>query len=190
VVEPRRTRTETETARPVPKERPPTVDGDLNGPEQRILNAIAWLEAIGVTDPKQPAVAFLAGYTYGGGAFNNPKGALRGKGLVSYKPGDSIALTDEGRAAAVVPDAPLSVEELHRRVLGQLPKPEQRILQPLLNAYPESLSKAELAAEAGYAPGAGAFNNPCGRLRSLGLIEYPDPGRAVALPLLFFQVPA
>ena len=160
--------------------------GDLTGPEQRILDAIAWLDSIGVPEPEQPAVAFLAGYTFNGGAFNNPRGRLRTRGLVSYR-GDGIALTDEGRKLARVPEAQLDAESLQRFVLDRLPGPEQRLLVPLLRAYPESMGNEELAAAAKYAPRSGAFNNPKGRLRSLGLIEYPEPGRCAALPLLFLE---
>ena len=159
--------------------------GDLTGPEQRILDALAWLESIGVTEPEQPAVAFLARYRYGCGGFNNPKGALRGKGLIEYLAGDRMRLTDDGRDRANVPATVLSLEELHARVLSRLPKPEQRILWPLLQAYPESVSNEALAEAARYAHGTGGFNNPRGRLRSLGLIEYPQPGRARARDLLF-----
>jgi hypothetical protein len=48
--------------------RPPASPSALSGPEQRIIDAIAWLESIGVTEPEQTAVAFLAGYTIGGGS--------------------------------------------------------------------------------------------------------------------------
>lgn len=157
----------------------------LTGPEQRILDAIAWLESLGVDKPEQPAVAFLAGYTYGGGAFNNPRGRLHQRGLVEYVAGNSIRLTEAGRAAANRPAAPASDDELHARVLARLPGPEQRLLRPLLAAYPQAMSNADLAAAAGYTPGAGAFNNPRGRLRSLGLVEYPQPGWVAARALLF-----
>lgn len=162
----------------------PQQDGELTGPEQRILDAIAWMESIGVNEPEQTAVAFLAGYTFGGGAFNNPKGRLRGLGMVEYR-GNNIALTELGRSAAKPQGEPLTTEELHRRVMDRLPGPEQRILKPLLEAYPQSMTKNDLAQCAGYTPGAGAFNNPCGRLRSLGLVEYPQPGQIVARSILF-----
>lgn len=61
----------------------PSSEG-LAGPEQRILDALAWLESVGVAEGEQAAVAFLAGYTVGGGAFNNPRGRLRSLGLVTY----------------------------------------------------------------------------------------------------------
>ncbi len=157
----------------------------LTGPEQRILDALTWMESIGVDDPEQPAVAFLAGYTYGAGSYNNPRGKLNQAGLVEYLPGTRIRLTDAGRALANAPSAPASTEELHSRVLGRLPGPEQRVLQPLLDSYPSPMSSEDLARAAGYTPGAGSFNNPRGRLRTLGLIDYPSPGMCVARSLLF-----
>jgi hypothetical protein len=161
--------------------------GNLAGPEQRILDALAWLESIGVETPEHSAVAFLAGYTVGGGAFNNPRGRLRKRGFVAYVPGDRIQLTDAGRSAANVPDAPLTSATLHERVLERLPGPEQRLLAPLLDAYPKAMHNDELAAAAGYTAGAGAYNNPRGRLRSLGLVEYPAPGQVRARDLLFLR---
>lgn len=171
-------------ASPRPRREPVEPAGDLTGPEQRILDAIAWLESIGVDGPEQTAVAFLAGYTYGGGAFNNPRGRLNVKGLVEYLPGERIRLTDEGRGLARAPDAPLTPDELHAKVLEVLPGPEQRLLKPLLAAYPDGLSNEDLAAAAGYGAGGGAYNNPRGRLRSLGLIEYVN-GEVRARDILF-----
>jgi len=156
----------------------------LTGPEQRILDAIAWLESIGVDTPEQPAVAFLAGYTFGGGAFNNPRGALRTKSFVEYA-GDAIRLTSAGRRLANWPVEVLDSAELQRRVLDRLPGPERRILEVILKAYPDAIGYDECARAAGYTPGGGAFNNPRGRLRSLGLIDYPGQGMVRARDLLF-----
>jgi hypothetical protein len=156
---------------------------DLKNPEQRILNAIAWFESIGIDLPEQSAVAFLAGYRYGGGAFNNPRGALRTKGLVEYH-GDRIKLTDAGRQLAVFPEETLTDEALHEKVLSRLSTPERRLLKPLLAAYPEALTNEELLEASGYNPG-GAFNNPRGRLRTLGLIEYLPGSQVRARSLLF-----
>ena len=159
--------------------------GSLTGPEQRILNAIAWLETIGVETPEQPAVAFLAGYSYGGGGYNNPRGRLNVAGLLEYLPGDRIRLTDAGRKVAVPPDIQPTNDALHEAVLGRLPGPEQRLLRPLLRTYPSAMHNETLANEAGYAVGSGGFNNPRGRLKTLGLVEYPSPGMVRAKDLLF-----
>ena len=171
----------------MPRSKSEAPEGVRTGPEQRILDAIAWLNAIGVETPNQVAVSFLAGYSYGGGAFNNPRGRLRTDGLIQYVGSERIMLTEAGRAVARLQEVALTAEELQRRVMDRLPSPEQRLLRPLLEVYPKALSDEDLAARAGYTAGAGAFNNPKGRLRSLGLIDYPSPRHAVALPLLFFE---
>ncbi len=158
----------------------------LTNPEQRILDAIAWLESIGIGEPEQTAVAFLAGYSFGGGAFNNPRGALRTKGLVEYVNGGAITLTDAGRRMAKIPEIPLTTEELHKKVFSILPGPESKLLKVLIEVYPSSISNQELAERAGYAPGGGAYNNPRGRLRSLGLIDYKGL-EVVARPILFLN---
>lgn len=155
----------------------------LSGPEQRILDAIALSESIGVTEPEQTAVAFLAGYTYGGGAFNNPRGSLKTKGLVEYR-GSKMALTDDGRSVANTPEMPLTGDMLREKVLSILPGPEKKLLISILESYPHAISNSQLQSETGYAEG-GAFNNPKGKLRTLGLIDYPSPGHSRAKDFLF-----
>jgi hypothetical protein len=161
-------------------------DGDpITGPEKRILDAIAWLEATNGRGNQDPAaVAFLAGYTIGGGAFNNPRGRLRSRGLIEYF-GSSLALTNAGRALATFPAEALTADVLQQRVLERLPAPEAKLLRALLEVYPAPLSNEDLARRSGYEPGGGAFNNPRGRLRSLGLVDYPERGQVRACDVLF-----
>lgn len=163
----------------------PQERGDLSGPEIKILDAIAWFSSIGQYSPRQVGVAFLAGYTYGGGAFNNPRGSLRSRGLVEYE-GDRIRLTEAGKEKATPPQMSLSAQELQNRVMQILPGPEQKILSVLISISGNPIGKEQLAEASGYKLG-GAFNNPLGRLRSLGLVEYPDRGKAAAAPVLFLE---
>ncbi len=166
---------------PIPRSSKPS-----GGPEQRILNALAWWESTGAPGPySKVQVAVMAEYSPGSGAFNNPLGKLRSSGLVDYPVPGKVALTDAGRAQADSVSAPISNKELHEKIMARLGGPEQKILAPLLDAYPDTITKEALARASGYSPGSGAFNNPCGKLRSLGLIDYPRPGQAVALPILF-----
>lgn len=183
---PHRTVTQVKTTRPAPAPAATVPVEGLTGPEQRILDAIAWCESIAILDPEKPAVAFLAGYTYGGGAFGNPCGMLRRKGLVRYLSGDRIALTEEGRSLADGPEQAATNAALQEAVLDALPRPEAKILRVLLeDGAPKTLAKAELAERAGYSPEGGAFGNPLGRLRSLGLVDYPEKNHARARDLLF-----
>lgn len=186
---PRRIPVVASAPRPMPVAQPRAVVpvGDLTGPEQRILNACAWLESIGVRELRNTAVAFLAGYTVGGGGYNNPRGALRTKGLIDYAGSDCLVITDEGNRFAQVPDSSLTVEELHERVLRILPGPEQKILTEVLKVYPRDIDKEDLANRSGYTNGGGGFNNPLGRLRTLGLVDYPRKGYVKAESLLFLE---
>ena len=172
--------------RPLSQPSAPPADGEpITGPEQRILNALAWMESIGVDEPEQPAVAFLAEYTYGSGGYNNPRGRLRQRGLVEYVSGDKLKLTAAGRKTAQFPEIDPTNQGLHSAVLGKLPGPEGRILTVLLKAYPKAVDSTKLAEASGYTPGSGGFNNPRGRLKTLGLVDYPSPGMVVAKDLLF-----
>lgn len=160
-------------------------DPRLSGPERRVLEALTWMESIGQTAPAVEAVAFLADYRPGGGAFGNTRGALRSKGLIDYPQPGAIALTNEGRAWAPRPAAPGSADQLRATVLARLAGPERRVLEPLIAAYPDPLTVDELAARSGYGAGGGAFGNTRGRLRTLGLVDYPRPGQVRAAALLF-----
>lgn len=163
----------------------PAADGEgLSGPEQRIVNALAWFHALGIQEPEQPAVAFMAGYTYGSGGYNNPRGRLNARGFVQYIPGDKLRLTEDGEAMAQAVDMPATNEALHAAVLSKLGGPEGRILTPLLKAYPKGIDNESLAAAANYAPNSGGYNNPRGRLKSLGLVRY-ESGTVIANDLLF-----
>lgn len=157
----------------------------ISNPAQRILNAIAWMESIKIDAPDKRAVAFLADYSSGTGAFNNACGSLRTKGLILYPSGGLVELTKTGRELARFPDTILTQQELHRKVLDKLPNPHARILKALMDVYPESISNADLASRSGYAENTGSFNNTKGKLRTLGLIDYPSPGQVRAEDVLF-----
>lgn len=160
---------------------------DLGGPQQRILDAVAWWESVGIMQPNRVQVAVVACYSANGGSFKNPLGALRSSGLLEYPSADSVALTAAGRELAHAPDAPPTTEELHRRLESILSTPQWKILEPIIRCYPNAATREEVAVAAGYSPDGGSFKNPLGALRSLGLIEYPSKGEVVAQKVLFIQ---
>jgi hypothetical protein len=167
------------------RDQAPAATGDLTRVELKILGALAWFEDLGIVTPPMEAVAFMAGYRPGGGAFGNPKGALRTKGMIDYPSSGMISLTDLGRKHAPPSELPRDARSLQAAVLAKLSGPEQRIMKPLLERWPNHIDNDELAAAAGYAPDGGAFGNPRGRLRTLGLLHYPSTGKVRAADLLF-----
>lgn len=75
----------------------------LSRPQERILDAVAWLESIGLAAPDKGQVALLADASPKSSAYSNNLGALRTAGLVEYPAGGCVALTGAGRALASKP---------------------------------------------------------------------------------------
>jgi uncharacterized protein len=171
----------------------PTSNGDLalwnprgaRTSAGRTLDALAWLEGVGVPEANKVAVAFLAGNKWSGG-YRNVLGSLRGAGLVTYPANMRVALTDAGRVEAQQPDAPLSAEALQDAVCEKLGGSLAKVLRGIIEAYPDPIPKPELAERVGLA-WSGGFRNLLGRLRSIELIDYPEPMTVVALPVLFLE---
>lgn len=156
----------------------------INGSEQKLLDALALLQRLGIPSPDRGTLAFFSGYTRGG-RFNNLVGSLRTAGLVQY-PGDNLVqLTPAGASQASADAHPVRrLADLHAIWRGKLPPSEWKVLETLLDVYPDAIARPALAAHTGYTVG-GRFNNIVGRLRSLGAVEYPSDGQVAASSLLF-----
>jgi hypothetical protein len=187
-----------QTAQPVEREGTPAlragahlpwraVPGSVTNPQQRIIDAIAWLESIGLFNPKRTIIAFLAGQSPRSSGFTNNLGALRSASLITYPGSDSLGFTELGRAAANPQEAPITTEELQRAVLSRLPNPQARILRILIEHYPNPVNREWLAESAGQSPKSSGYTNNLGALRGLGVIDYPSSTEAVALPVLFLE---
>lgn len=160
-------------------------DIKLNNPQQRILDAIAWMESINLFKPQRSTIAFLARYSLTASSFTNPLGNLRTMGLITYPDSDSVAMTDAGRRLANPQQTPRDTAELHRVIFERLQGPQKKILRVLIDNYPAAVNRADLAQQAGYSLTASSFTNPLGNLRSFGFIDYPSSSEAIALPILF-----
>ena len=165
----------------------PDETGELTGPQRKILNALAWFETIGQASPLKKAVAILAGYSPNGGGFTGPLSRLSTMGFIKYESDSRMTLTSDGRGYATYPDGALSVQDIQNQVFSILDGPGKRILRPLLEVYPDSMSKVDLAAAAGYKADAGGFTGPLSRLRTMGIIDYPESGKAIAESFLFLS---
>jgi len=156
----------------------------ITGPHKKILDALARLEAVGQTTPRIPVVSALAGYSHGGGAWNNYKARLNAAGMIVLRDG-YMALTDTGRRIASYPDQPVTLDDLHDAWLQLFPTPVRKMLVVIIKMSPHSLSKEQLGEKAGYAPTGGAFNNYLSRLRASGAVVNDGPGHIKASELLF-----
>lgn len=179
-------------ARATPRSEP-AVAGDFTvvASQQRILDALAMLEQIGLPTADKTQLALFAGTKPTSGGYKNNLGALRNQGgLIEYPSPGTVALTEEGRAIADSGSAPSTTEELHDLVRGLVPAAQWSIVDRLLDVYPDALPREELADRVDVPVTSGGFKNNLGRLRSLGLIDYPSSGMVAALPVLFLEVAA
>lgn len=154
----------------------------LTGPQQRLLDAVAWWLALGFDAPTRTQVAFIAAYKPNTGTFNTYLGQLSTAGLINYPRRGAVALTERGISAASAPgDGP----DLHTRVKAILSGPQIRLLEPLLGSHPAAMSRPELAMASDYQPNTGTFNTYLGQLSTLDLVTYPERGQVRAADWLF-----
>ncbi len=172
---------------------PPTAfDRDQNGAvppiQQKILDSIAELEALGIAEPPRVQVAFLAGYSHPRSkGFTNALGALRSAGLIDYPSSGTLSLSEAGDSTASAVNRPRSSEELQERIMKLLPPVHCRLLEFLIS-HREPFSREALARNCGYEHvRSKGFTNALGRLHSLGLIDYPGSGQVAASKLLFLE---
>lgn len=170
---------------------PPASIGELklSRPQQRILDALAWLESVRVPQADKTQLALLAGASPTSSSYTNNLGELRSAGLIEYPTSGTVQLTPSGRAMAYVSATPPTTDELHRTLYDRLSAPQGRILRVLIGRYPDPVAKAELAEQAQASISSSSFTNNLGSLRSLGLIDYPAPGQVIALAVLFLEQP-
>ena len=116
-------------------------------------------------------VAFLAGYSAKASTIDVILSNLRKGSLVS--PGTPIALTEDGlEAAGGVRERP-SGEALLQQWMNhpRMGAGERRVLQYLIDAYPEVPSKEALCEGTGYSPDASTIDVILSKLRKLGIVE-------------------
>jgi hypothetical protein len=158
---------------------------DLKKGQQKILNALAELETIGVDQATRHQLGMVAGYNLTGGTGAQHIADLGALGLVELPDKGVVRLTDDGRAAADAADAPTTLEELHERVLRKLPEGQRRIAEYLISIYPESISRAELGAAVNYNLTGGTGAQHVADLVTVGAARIPGSGKVVAGDLLF-----
>lgn len=156
---------------PAPRSDPPA-DGSLTGPQQRILDGLAWWAALGVLEPSLTQLGFLAGYHPRSKGFTNALGTLSSGGMIERLPGQAARMTDAGARHARVPDSTPTDSALHEMIYAQLRPNAARMLRALIETY----GRGEVAVDAfaeqmGYHPRSKGFTNVVGSLSGLGLLD-------------------
>ena len=170
----------------VPKLRPlANSNGDISRPQQAILDALAAYNSLGLDQVHRNAVAARAGASPRSSAYTNNVSRMSVMGLVTYPQKGHIALTDDGSQRARFPDSPVTQSELQDGWLRIVSRPQAALLRVLLDIYPESISREELAQRANVSNTSSAFTNNVSRLSTLNALIYPGKGYVKASALLF-----
>ncbi len=156
--------------------------------EQKILDALASLEAVGVSNPSKTQLAAFAGYSNPkSGGFAAPMAGLIRKELAESS-GGKATLTVAGRSVANMPSRPATTKDLQERIFHLLGEGERKMLTLLIAAFPENLTRVELAGQAGYSNAkSGGFAAPLARLVELGFVEAVRPGVVRGSEMLFLK---
>jgi len=136
-------------------------------------------------------LATLSRFKVTGGTFNSYLSTLRRAGLITEQQG-LIELTDAGRGAAGVSiTAPASTAALLEQWRTALKAGARTMLDLLIDAHPDALTRDELAHRAGYEISGGTFNTYLSTLRRNGLADTTgDTVRANDVLFLLFLAPS
>ena len=168
------------SAAPVPtrvvvSEQPTTGDDDgrLNRRAERMVLAVLAQFPEGRTK-KQTAIQ--AGYALKGGGFNAALSRLRKLGLVEGT--DPLRITQAGLDAAGGEPEPLPTGQglLDFWLSSFNRRAEREVMKAVYDAYPEGLTKDEIAQRAGYEVAGGGFNGAISKNRTLGLVVKEGDG--------------
>lgn len=174
----------TRPARDVPTS--PASASGLTGPQQKVIDALAWWASIDVFEPSRVQIGFIAGYTATSGTFRTLLSECKSLGLIEYAAGGTAVLTTAGTNAANLPQAPASLDLLHRRIRDRLSGPQVKIFDFLAaERLGAETTREQLAEATGYQVTSGTFRTLLSECKSLGIVKYPSPRTVQASELLF-----
>jgi len=148
--------------------------GDLPASLQRALDSIVWWHSIGFDEVARTRAAITAGLSPTASTFGVYIGKLVERGLVEAGAPGHIRATPAGMSAGKVP-AGLTVLSMARALLEAQPA---RVFDLVVSAYPEPISRGDLADKMGLSRTASTLGVYVGKVSRLGFID-PLPGSMV-----------
>lgn len=164
-------------------------DVQLNSTQQRILNALMWLESVGVHNPTNLQVGAIALIDASGGHFGNVVGPLSTGGLINRGVGN-MSLTDEGRKYAQMPEQLATLADYHAMLRDRVRRARNatgktvEMLNAIIARGGEPVTTDTIGNEVGIDHTGGHFGNTIGPLGTIGLITR-DRGLVTPTEILF-----
>lgn len=160
---------------------PAAASGNVTGPQMKILQAIRDAEVLfKKTEVDRTILGWLSDASPKSSGYQNNLGALRTAGLISYPSKGTCSLTPDGFALTAAPVA-RTLAELLDAICAKVPRrPLDPMLRRVVAAGHAGISRADLADALDKSASSSGFQNDLGALRSLGTIDYPEPGEVRA----------
>jgi hypothetical protein len=156
----------TPASQPRPSTPPTQLASSLVKGEKRILETLARHHPVRMTKPQ---LATLSRFKQSG-TFSTYLSNLKGGGLI-YVENNLFEITHEGsRIVGANLKSPMTPQEVLDQWMNALVQGERRILEFLVDSYPEEFLKEDLAENTGFAM-SGTFSTYLSNLRRNGLIE-------------------
>ena len=144
---------------------------------QRILDALAWsVKMLSRDSVDRKIVAWFADTSPKSSGYEKDLGAMRTAGLIEYPGRGLVALTQAGGELANWPASPPTQAEFVAAIKRKLEPRHGRILDGVLAYQGRSIDRETLASDIGTSVISSGFQKDLGKLRTLGLIDYPKPG--------------
>ncbi|OWL95564.1 hypothetical protein B7435_30225 [Mycolicibacterium peregrinum] len=184
------------TGRPAPPDpqpappRPPSTPSEptttrFRAGAHRMITALATMAPLRLTKAQWATVAHMK---HTGGTWSTYLGEIRRAGLID-ETSAGFTLTQAGWDYIGHRPEPMTAHQLQQHYLGILRAGAARMLQAVIDAHPEGLSKAELADVSGVTASGGTFSTYLGDLRRNGLVEQRGD-QIVATDILMFGASA
>lgn len=148
---------------PAVRATPRATSTDMPAAERKFLTVLAQRGAL----PRNK-IALFAGYSVKSRHVDNTLAALRSNGWADGGR-DSVAITPAGRNALGNYEPLPTGADLRRYWLGQLDKASAAFLQVLIDAYPASLTRDQIAERTGYSPTSRHVDNTLAVIRGFDL---------------------
>jgi hypothetical protein len=163
---------------------PTAVADGLSTPQQRMLDALASFEAIGMDQLAKSHLAVFSNQSSRSSGFRNNLSVLSASGYIERVDSEHVRLTESGRGATSAAAAPATLDDLHEAWLSKLSSPQRLMLTLLLAAHPDGIDRDELARQSGQSPASSGYRNNLSVLSALGLTR-KESGSLYASDLLY-----
>lgn len=170
------------------KEKPTQTNGELRLPRgaKDILGALASTMKPSLSKRE---LAMLSGLRMNSGTFWNYVSTLRTNGLIDEPSKGEYKITENGKARAGISDVVLVTQgELVNHWRRKLPGKSREMFSKLLDIYPQSIPKEELANKLGMESSSGTFHNYISTLVSWGLADRVDGSLVATAALQQFRI--